>query len=316
MKKKNRLLAALAVGLLVAPMVALADYDFQLLNHPGKPGTQVLGVNHHGDVVGHGFDDTDVSPFVFALKKGTFTLVTPALGYAGTHGLGINDAGVIAGSVNHSDGSGRSGYIRSTDGTYTVFSHPDAPSFTLPRGINSPGLISGYYQPAGPPWTLVGFIYNPKTETFTDIDTGPSFQTIAHGINAKGQVVGSSFFFSEDAPCPSAQEPFPRFGWLRATDGSVTYIEVNGHSTAVRGINDLGYIAGFINDGTGLKGFVIKPTGAPCESHIVAASDLLDFPGYDDTIPEGITNTGVVVGNARSLESCQECLHGFIATPQ
>jgi hypothetical protein len=314
--KKNQLLAVLTSGLLAAPMAALADYDFQLLDHPAMPDTQVFGVNHHGDVVGHGFDDTGVFPFVFASKKGTFTLVTPASGYAGTAALGINDAGVIAGSVDSSVGFASSGYIRSTDGTYTVFSHPDAPSFTLPRGINNQGLISGYYQPAGPPFTLVGFIYDPKTGSFTDIDAGSSIQTITHGINANGQVVGDSFFSGDDAPCPSAQGFISRFGWLRAADGTVTYIEVNGQSTAVRGINDAGYVVGFINDGTGLKGFVIKPTGAPCESHTVAASDLLDFPGFDDTIPEGITNTGVVVGNARSLGSCPACRHGFIATPQ
>jgi hypothetical protein len=314
MKKKNELWAALAVGLLAAPMVALADFDYQLLDHPGMPDTQVFGLNHHGDVVGHGFDGAGVFPFVYASKKDAFTLVTPASGYAGTNAMGINDAGVIAGSVDSLDGPGSSGYIRSTDGTYTFFSHPDAPSFTLPRGINNQGLISGFYEAAD--LTLVGFIYDPKTGTFTDIDIAPNLQTIAHGINAKGQVVGDSFFISEDAPCPSAQGFLSRFGWLRAADGSVTYIEVNGQRTAVRGINDAGYVVGFIPGGAGLMGFVIKPTGAPCESHTVAASDLLDFPGFNDTIPEGITNNGVIIGGTRSLDSCPACRHGFIATPQ
>ena len=80
---KNQLLAVLAVGLLAGPMVAQAqaEYDFQLIDHPGTPQTQVFGVNDRGDAVGHGIGDTQGYPFVYASKKGTLTDLATGAGY-------------------------------------------------------------------------------------------------------------------------------------------------------------------------------------------------------------------------------------------
>ncbi len=111
MKKKNQLLAVLTSGLLAAPMVALADYEFELVDHPGTPNTQVLGINDRGDVVGNGFfDDTDSYPFVYASKKGTLTDVAPKVG-AVTSVWGISDSGVIAGIANDGVNVNEHGFI-------------------------------------------------------------------------------------------------------------------------------------------------------------------------------------------------------------
>jgi len=160
--------------------------------------------------------------------------------------------------------------------------------------------------------TLVGFIYDSRTGTFTDIDNGAA-TTIVHGINSKGEVVGNSFFFKEDDPCESGID-FLGYGWWRSMDGTITYFQVNGQSTRARGINDAGSIVGFftdLNDGK-LKGFNVKLDGSPCQSITVADSDLLAIPGFDDILPEGITNTGVIVGAVQDVANT----HGFIATPQ
>lgn len=329
MRKINELLAVLSVGLLAWPMAAQADYDFQVINHPGTPYTQVFGVNEQGDVVGNGSfnDGTGPFPFVYASKKGTFTDVANAVGYVNTAVLGISDSGVIVGSVTSFDEPTERGLIRSQNETYTVFSHPDAATFTQARAVNNQGLVTGYRDTlAGGggfgDGAAVGFIYNSRTETFTDIDTVPSYFTIAHGINSKGDVVGSSWFFSEDAPCPGAEGEWVRFGWLRTADGSISYFDVNGwNDTSARGINDAGWIVGWVydaNDGKAkgfkVSGFEVKRHGSPCQSLTVADSDLLEFPGFDYIAPEGITNSGNIVGTVEDLNT--GAFHGFIATPR
>ena len=122
MKRKNQILTVLAAAVLAAPIVAQADFEFELVDHPGAPDTQVFGINDRGDVVGNGITNMATLPFVFAAKKGTFTGVAPMAG-ADTSVLGINDSGVMVGSVDND------AFIRDTNGNYTVFSHPDAVFF-------------------------------------------------------------------------------------------------------------------------------------------------------------------------------------------
>jgi len=315
MMKKNQLLAALAVGLLAGPMVALAQYDYQTIDYPGAPDTQIFGINDRGHVVGNGFSDTDTFPFVYDSKKGTFTDVTPAAGFASTTVLGINDAGVLVGSVNSLDETTRSGFIRDKKGNFTVFDHPDAVSETRPRAVNNKGLVTGYRD--SPDDQLAaenGFIYDSKTGTFTDIVQ--SVFTIAQGINSQGDVVGHAIFhdaFGFPDPCGTSGS-FVRRGWLRTADGTVTYFDVNGDGTSARAIADSGTIAGFVFDSvTGsTKGFVTELDGWQCQSITIAGADLLEFPGAVATFVGGIKNSGAVVSSYDDPTNT----HGYIAFPQ
>lgn len=313
MKKKNQLLAILAVGVLAGPTASQADSEIQLIDHPGATDTQVFGINNRGDVVGNGFADPTALPFVYSSRRDTLTDVAPAAGYFSTSVLGISHAGIMVGSVDSLDGLTRSGFIRGTDGTYTVFSHPDALSQTNPRGVNNQRLVSGFRDSAD--GTLVAFIYDSRTETFTDIDNGESIQTIAHGINSRGEVVGNSFFLSEDDPCNGSAAGSANYGWLRAADGSITYFQVNGQSTRARGVNDSGSIVGFVTDpGDGkLKGFNVQLDGSNCQSITIASGELLEVMGFETTFPEGITNSGVIVGSAGDFGGAS---HGFIVRPR
>ena len=314
MNTKNWLFPVLAIGMLAGPKAVHADYDFQLVNHPAAPQTQIFGVNDAGFIVGVGLGNTGSLPFVYDSKTGRFTDVAPALGFADTSALGITDPRVIVGAVDSMDGLTRSGFIRDTNGAYTIFSHPDAPSSTQARGVSNKGLVSGFRDSHSS--VFESFIYDPKTNVFTDIV--PSLQTIAHGMNSLGDVVGSAVFFPWDDPCPELASGFPSiYGWLRTADGSVTYFRVNGYNTRARGINDSRTIVGWIFDsGSGKdKGFVVSLEGLLCESITIADSDLLEFPGVDGTIPEGITNSGIVVGIVDTYYPTW-IQQGFIATPQ
>lgn len=311
MKMKIQLSLIFAAGILAGPLLAHAQagYDYQTIDQPGATFTEVLGINNRGDVVGNGVIFPNTFPFVYEARTGTLTGVAPVAGYVDTAVVGISDNGVLVGSIF--DGSVENGLIIDQNGASTVFDHPDAVAFTQARGVNNKGLVSGFYF-SSTASTLVGFIYDPKTDSFTDIGDPSSLQTIAHGINSRGEVVGDSFFFNEDDPCPGSNDIVVRRAWLRKKDGSISYFQVNGLHTAARGINDAGSIVGFVNPAFSppIKGFVVELDDSPCQSIAIADSDLLEFPEFDFLFPEGITNSGVIVGIVNDGND-----HGFIATP-
>jgi len=306
---KSKILGLVAVVLLTGPMVVQAQaYDYKEIEYPGTPITQIFGINNRGDAVGNGFAFPDSFPFVYAAEKGTLTDVAPIAGFSSTAILGISESGDIVGRVVSLDGEKSSGLFLSKDGTYTVFDHPDAFFFTSARAINNKGLVTGYRDTST--GEQVGFIYDSKKGTFTDFV--PSLFTIAQGINARGDVVGSAEFLLADDPChSSAGSESVRYGWLRTTDGTVTYFDVNGGRTSARGITDSGTIVGFVGDTFEAKGFVVTLDGSQCQSITVADADLMEFPGAGATIPQGITNSGVIVGQFY----VDFISHGFIATP-
>jgi hypothetical protein len=291
--------------LLLVPIGAQAAYVFTQIDPPGATSTQVFGINNRGSVVGFDTADTGLS-FVYRWRSGTFyDIAPPDLVVAAV--VGINDVGIMVGTV-----SGRLSevaFIRTRGGTYVFFSHPDAVRFTEARAVSDGGLVTGY-RDAGD-GTTVGFIFDPATGVFTDIV--PSQFTIAQGINMVGDVVGSANLDADEA-CPGA--PAGSYGWLRRADGSVTFFRVNEHDTDARGINDSDLIAGDVIDPVTeeRKGFTLRLGSDACESPTIPDTRLLDFPGYDATIPEGINNAGVLVGIVYNLDDVS--FHGFIATPE
>ena len=183
MNKKKQLLLIVAIGLLAGPIAAQAQYNYELFVPDDSDDIQVFGINDRGDVVGNGIDE-DGGPFVYASKKGTFTGVEPAADYDFTSVLGVNDAGVMVGSVFSEDDEISRGFIRDKKGNYTVFLHPGAVTETQPRGVNNKGLVAGFRDggfvpfPIGTPdfTARIGFIYDPKTKSFTDINAVESIR--------------------------------------------------------------------------------------------------------------------------------------------
>ena len=307
-KMKTRMFAVLA-GSLLAPVAAQAgEYVFTQIDYPGASQTQVFGVNNRGEVAGIGLG-TVVSPFTYKWEEGTFTDVPPVADDRATYVLGINDAHVLVGSAFSTDGTVQSGVVRRTDGTYTLFDHPDAVTITQARGINDQGMVAGYHDRAD--GTTIGFVYRPGTGNFLDIV--PSTMTLAHGINVAGEIVGSAQLNQGEA-CPRA--PADSYGWVRRTNAEIHFFRVNGLFTQARGINDRGVIAGTVLDDAGIRrGYTARIVGPePCQAVVVPPARLIQFPGWDATIPEGITNTGVIVGIVyNNIDGIQ---HGFVAVPQ
>jgi len=323
MEDRKTILGLFGAIVLLAPAVALAQaaYEYQLFGYPSAADTQVFGINEEGFAVGNGFASGGVYPFVYNIKNGALTDVANVAGYDSTAFLGISESGRLAGNVYRGDIE--FGLIRNVQGQDTVFSHPDAVN-TEARGINNKGLVSGIRDSEEfPGLPTFAFLYDPKAGTFTDF--AESATTIAHGMNSQGDVVGSARFlagFGPEDPCPNlpGNPNDKRYGWLRRADGSLTFFIVNGEFTRARGINERRQITGFVDDFSGgalQKGFVIKLQGTDCQALTVAVEDLLEVPGSFQTNPEGITNSGNIVGIA-VVEDLNGILssQGFVARPR
>jgi len=284
----TRVRRGLAAVLLALPLQAFATYVFNTVDYPGAVFTEVWGINGSGQIVGTASLD-NVNFFAFRYSGGVFTTL-PAAAYPNVSALGINDAGVVAGSANMVPGPELSFVFNA--GSYAFFSHPGWAN-TEARAISNSNLVTGFsYDTLGA--SSIGWIYNPLTSAFTDINILGSFLTIAQGINAAGQVVGSA------TGLPGGAHAF-----LRDPGGTVTLFQIGTAPTRARSINDSGLIAGWMTVGGVNQSFV--GTSAGFETLMVS--------GSSSTFAEGLNNAGQVSGIYITTSAGVDTFHGFIATP-
>jgi len=246
----------------------------------------------------------------------------------------INDNGEIVGIYRAS--TGRRGFLRHRDGTFTSFEYPGAPSTTNATGLNNKGEIVGFYYDAtkgryGSP--AHGFLRQ-RDGTFSSFDYPGTSQTIAHAINDKGEVVGA--YIDDNGKWQ---------GFLRHGDGSFSPIDYPGAaSTVPTGINNRSEIIGhslvpklgdrgFLrrNDGTFME-IMPDPTTSASPKGINESGDLVGHTGLgpflrrnDGTLnpldhpacsggsclPTGINNRLEVVGSYHFSRG----IRGFLASP-
>lgn len=265
---------------------ARADYQFRVFDYPGAVATQLWGINNSGQVVGNAFfaDDSLLS-FVYDSRKGGITDLSNVPD--NSNFIGINESGTMVGAVSDAAVTYEHGVILDKKGNATTFVHPAPLTNTVARAVGPSGLVTGY---AYDDVDSTGFIYDPKSNTF--IDFLPSALTIAQGINGRGDVVGGI-----------VTAPFDRLGFLRDSSGNISLFKVDGHRTRARGINDSGQIVGFMDTSSGVQGFVGTLSGG---------FTPVNVPGATDTLPQGIANSGAIVGQYFDADGNT---HGFIATP-
>jgi hypothetical protein len=329
-----RLLKALIVSipmLMICTSSAYAEYSYQLVIPPDAENASLLGINNAGKVVGRVSADSEfLYGFVYDMKSGVFTNLEE-----GFNAVGISTSGVMVGS--NADGICT---IRDKDGTFTTFFPPSYTpgSFCTGRAVNPDGKVSGFVVTEVDEieiWT--GFIYDSEYGTFEEFL--PSLQTIAQGIDAQGQNVGSVFLFSGEAYPGS---PPGRYAYLREADESIKYFAINqsapGQSRA-RGISNNGLLSGFYrnpvtSEFTGYATTV--PDGEGFETIVLTADEVVhrrpcdpDLPpppdGYvilTDVFIAAIRTDGVVVGqcadyhyNPTTGDLISFNNYGLIATP-
>jgi probable HAF family extracellular repeat protein len=281
-----RVRRGLAAALFALPVQAFATYVFNTVEYPGAVFTEVWGINGAGQIVGTASLD-NVNFFAFRYSSGTFTTLPPTLYPIGA--LGINDAGVIVGSANPTPDTEQAFIFNA--GSYAFFVHGGYPN-TEARAISNANVVTGYsYDALG---NSIGWIYNPLASTVTDIDILGSHLTIAQGINAAGQVVGSA------TGMPGGAHAF-----LRDPGGAITLFQIGTAPTRARSINDNGVIAGWMTVGGVNQSFV--GTSGGFETLMVA--------GSSSTYAEGLNNAGQVSGIYVTTSGGVDTYHGFIATP-
>ncbi|HZZ94342.1 MAG TPA: hypothetical protein VFE23_17405 [Usitatibacter sp.] len=281
---------ALAVSISVSSAIA-ASYVFTTIDYPGSVFTDVRGINNNGQIVGYASLD-NVVYFGFVYSGGVFNRMPPSAPGEQPTGHGINDAGVIVGTVTLADGHNR-GLIYDASG-YRFFSRPGSDN-TYFRAVDVSGRVTGYsesFDAAGIWLGGTGFILDPAAGVYTDITVPDAMLVIAQGINTAGTVVGSG-----------QNRPGGSVAFIRDPSGAQTYFQVAGMSTKARGINNAGLITGGVEDGTGgLFTFV----GTPPNQQNIA------IDGMPITGGEGINDNGQVVG--LFIDPAGNT-HGFLATP-
>jgi hypothetical protein len=194
--------------------------------------------------------------------------------------------------------------------TYMSIDYPGA-SETGAKGINSAGVIVGYYNNLG----LHGFVKSGNV--FTSIDYPGSTATLIFGINDAMQMVGvyqmgSVFHGFEDDAGVFTSFDFPgatdtrtnaindggtvvgnysvndnvHAGYQLALSSYTSFMYPGAQLTFGGGINDTGQIVGSYFDGSQYHGFVKDSNGFTS----------IDYPGGPDTQAKGINDNGLIVG--------------------
>ena len=245
---------------------ASAQYDIRIVAPPGAEFTQTFAINNGGDIAGGANPGINNFAFTYDIKNDFYITLDNTMDI-----LDINDAGRQVGSTD--DGCA----YRDKDGNILMVSPPSfvAGNPCQLRGVNAQGQMSGFMIDDTGTWR--GFTHDTKKDTFEEFL--PSFQTIAHAINAKGQVAGS-VFLDADVVAPGAVAG--RYGFVRDKKGNLATFSVNeglAGFTRARGISESGLITGFYTDLNGfeLKSFVTSLSGNSGHEEITLESDQIIF---------------------------------------
>ena len=280
----------LGLGVLLAASsaAARAEYVFTLFEVPGAVLSDVRGINNSGQVVGYASGATDNYAFIYS--GGSFIKPAGPAGYSSFGFLGINDAGVAVGSASRLADGPSEGLIYS-GGVMTTVSRAGYVDTNF-RAIGPSGIITGYSTATS--GALEAFSYNPTSGIFTAMTprgAATNVFDIAQGMNAAGQIVGSTRLTG-----PGTGPTQSGFLYNPTTD-TYDLFQVGGLRTRARGINDTGLITGFVDefdtagDYLRSKAYVANSSGyewlAPTS---IGGRTVTNIYG------QGINNLGQVVG--------------------
>lgn len=267
--------------------VRAANGTIKMFDVPGAGkghgnGTSVLGINASGEIVGFYINTTThMSAGFVRAQDGKITEFTPpGSGAYGTEALGINDAGTVVGQYNggcylrhntgvmkdfycgpigdvtgiNADGTVTGVYggdhiqafVRTSDGTRTRFRM--GPQSTVPSGINSAGVITGYSSFNGDveQW---GFVRAPDG-ALTKFRAPHAILTQTAGINDAGVVAG--YLQTSGGAQP--------YGFVRAADGTITTFQPPGATVVyTTGINNNDVVIGWYEDSGGTHAYIFTP---------------------------------------------------------
>lgn len=248
----------------------------------------VTGINATGDMVGtYGRYDNGFEGHGFLLKNGTFSYFDYPGGERTTTG-GINDLGMIVGSVEFVAGGSNHGFL--FDGqTYTRFDAPGQLE-TSPIGINNAGVVVGTAGDFGA--LSRAFVMRDGQFRKIQLPTHAILQQ-ACGINNSNQIAGRAI------------DGIYYYAFLYK-DGQAKRLEFPGsmaNSTIASAINDSSIVVGsYFVAGDGYHGFAYY--GGRYVSFAV--------PNAIETYAAGINASGQIVGSYVTSDYVE---HGFVTGP-
>jgi hypothetical protein len=215
---------------------------------PGLVNTFALAINGQMEIVGYGSRTVAARTHQPGFRRSTFGkfAAVDVPGAADTTPYAINDSGQIAGTFSDS-AEHLHGFLRNTDGTYTVLDVPDLGSgrtrATTAVAINATGTITGYYADSA--IATHGFVRD-QFGNYTSFDPPDDANgTFPKGINSSGTITGSY-----------TDSNFGVHSFVRDAAGNITTLDMPGaQQTLADAINDQGVIVGEVAQGSAFAAF-------------------------------------------------------------
>ncbi|MEQ1558366.1 MAG: hypothetical protein ABL933_05425 [Methyloglobulus sp.] len=297
----KKLVFSILLSALFAGHTHATTYSFKTIDFPGSTSTKPASINASGQVTGN------YSGGAFFYSSGTFTNID-IIGYyycgsqntcpyhVSTIPLSINDLGQVVGSrawESHDPGP-VSFLYSSTSGTSIKLTNT-----SYARDINNAGQVVGYGSPP-----IGSTLYYAGAYTYLSFTGDYNTFTFASGLNNKGQIVGTYYFWQD--PAPQIRHGFVKNG------GSYLTLDVpNAASTYGSSINSSGQVAGFNVDATGINHGYIYSGGAfktfDVPGSIYSSSSNPGFPYPDPNLK--INDKGQVSGTYTDVSGG---FHGFV----
>ncbi len=267
------ILAATAV-----PAMAVT-YNATPIDQAGYPTIIPYGLGPDGTVVGQ---TTGSYLPVVRGADGTIT-VLPTLGGARGSINAVNAAGTLAGEARTGAtvGSNRP-FVRSASGTTTVIAIPAGADLGGARAINTAGEVAGDFQTPG---NFQTFVWDAAHgTTVLDLPGGATRDTVAYGINARGEVLGISY--------DQGFGPDEIVRWSAAGIATVISGSAAAPHLTLGEFNDAGTIVGAVRIGE-VNPFLEHATVWDAAGH---PTDVGTLAGDNTSVLTAINNHGVAVG--------------------
>ena len=288
--------------------------------------TSPSSINDWGVITGYYIDSNNVYHGFLRTPDGKFTSFevpgadTSAGSYAGTLPSSINDLGEVTG--NYTDASGFThGFLRSPEGSYTMFDVPGAVGYSNPLALNLEGTVVGTYLNSKSEFHAFlrksdgGFVSFSGPDACEMSPSSGCYGAAAFNINIFGSVV---------AAYEDNSGNFVNHGLVRSPAGKLTAFEATGSGTGpyqgtgcpgcALGLNASGAIAGTYTDSAYVfHGFLRSPEGSYTTFEAAGAgSDSNQGTGCSSDCNVSLNDFGEITG---TYIDASNTYHGYLRAP-
>lgn len=238
----------------LSPGSAPVDLSPQMQGLPSYLSARAVGINEQGWIIGRAQIDNRQNEYAFLLRDGLAT-VLPSAGALSVKARAIN-ATMAVGDGQYERG-GQSGVIVWTLGgpTTTLRTVDGSENDVHAEAISSAGHVAGFYwAPASKQGNRAYTWYQGRAQALPT-DTG--YSSVAYGVNAAGQVVGSHCRTDQDIHgCRAVvwtNGVRQDLNVLATPPAGFTFVQA-------KSINDQGQITGWmVNASNAYRGFALTP---------------------------------------------------------